>query len=182
MKYKDIRFRFFKNTAYIHIIPLIKLWNSGIEKYTWHTIARLAVFMCAFCHVPVENLLKGPGFRYFRLTKWWRFLNKVYFTVISHRWLVMVLQHNLKLLQHLYQAFFIWNSAHTIIHNDIVNDNDIDNDNAFKFTWNEKFTETMAELTYWEYFSSAYLILSKSWLLCMCSLLQGLYLMMVNVV
>ena len=26
-----------------------------------HTIARLTVFTCAFCHMRVQNLLKGPA-------------------------------------------------------------------------------------------------------------------------
>ena len=30
------------------------------EKCTSHTIACLTLFMCVFCHTPVENLLKGP--------------------------------------------------------------------------------------------------------------------------
>ena len=31
------------------------------EKYSLHIIACLTVFMCAFCHTHIENLLKGPA-------------------------------------------------------------------------------------------------------------------------
>ena len=39
-------------------------WSYKIleeEKYTSHTIACLAIFMCPFCHTHVENLLKGAA-------------------------------------------------------------------------------------------------------------------------
>ena len=50
-----------KKTMHMHKIPLIKLQNlRKIKKYTSHTVACLTVFMHAFCHTHVENLLKGP--------------------------------------------------------------------------------------------------------------------------
>ena len=54
MEYKNIRRRFFKNTMYMHIIPLIKSYNFRKRKI------HIAVFTGAFCHKRVENLLKGP--------------------------------------------------------------------------------------------------------------------------
>ena len=41
-------------------IPLINNKILGKSKDTSHTIARLTVFTRAFCHMRVENLLKGP--------------------------------------------------------------------------------------------------------------------------
>ena len=52
---------------YMHIIPLLKLYNLG--KYTSHTIICLTVFTCAFCHMCVENLLKGPDKQIFIIAK-----------------------------------------------------------------------------------------------------------------
>ena len=40
-------------------IPLISYKILEKEKYTWYTIAHLTVFIHAFCHRLVENVLKG---------------------------------------------------------------------------------------------------------------------------
>ena len=34
---------------------------SEKEKYTSHTIVHLTLFTCAFCHMRIQNLLKGPA-------------------------------------------------------------------------------------------------------------------------
>ena len=38
----------------------ITLSYKILEKYTSHTTARRTLFIHAFCHTRVENLLKGP--------------------------------------------------------------------------------------------------------------------------
>ena len=50
---------FLKNTKYMRTILLIKLSNFR-KKNTSCTMAHLTLFMHAFCHAHVENLLKQP--------------------------------------------------------------------------------------------------------------------------
>ena len=44
----------------MHTIPLINYKILKKAKYTSHTTACLTAFIHAFCHMPFENLLKGP--------------------------------------------------------------------------------------------------------------------------
>ena len=60
---------------YMHTVSIIKLEVLEKEKYTLHIIACPTVVTCAFCHVHVENLMKGPVFSHIQT------YSKLYLTI-----------------------------------------------------------------------------------------------------
>ena len=60
-KYKNSGLNFLKNILYMRTIPLKSYKILENKKYGLHAITCFTLFMDAFCHRHVKNLLKEPG-------------------------------------------------------------------------------------------------------------------------